>query len=73
MQTSYSCPAPITLKYVYFNNTGLFIVSQIYHSFYSCCGLPVILVRAGPGANPNGYVTIMDQVLKEFRKSLTAP
>ena len=73
MQTSFSCLAPITLKYVYFNNSELFIVAQIYHSFYSCCSLPVILTRVGLSVNTNSYVTIMGHVLKEFRESLTAP
>ena len=73
MQTSFSCLAPITLKYVYFNNSELFIVAQIYHSFYSCCSLPVILMRVGLSVNTNNYVTIMDHILKEFGKSITAP
>lgn len=44
----------------------------MYHSFYSCCGLPVILVSAGPSVNPNAYASVMGHVLKEFRKNLTA-
>ena len=73
MQTSFSCLAPITLKYVHFNNSELFIVAQIYHSFDSCCSLPVILMRVGLSVNTNNCVTTMDHVRKAFRKSLTAP
>ena len=44
----------------------------MYRSFSSGCGLPIILVSAGPSVNPNGYTTVMDHVLKEFQKNLTA-